>query len=247
MPQGLSIVHLIVDASILVQIVLGLLAFASLISWAIIFQKRTLTRRARQDADQFEQSFWSGGDLAQLYRGIEQRGGATGMASIFEFGFREFARLRQQGSLPTDQLLDGARRAMRVAQLKEIDRLEYSLATLATVGSTSPYVGLFGTVWGIMSAFASLGNVQQATLSMVAPGISEALIATAMGLFAAIPAVVAFNRYADQVGRLEMRYDAFMEEFSSVLQRHTTRPSERIASGAQGTVSSQAAVSGSGR
>jgi len=245
MPQGLSIVHLIVDASVLVQIVLGVLAFASLISWAIIFQKRTLTRRARQDADTFEQSFWSGGDLAQLYRGIEQRGGATGMASIFEFGFREFARLRQQGSVPTDQLLDGARRAMRVAQLKEIDRLEYSLATLATVGSTSPYVGLFGTVWGIMSAFASLGNVQQATLSMVAPGISEALIATAMGLFAAIPAVVAFNRYADQVGRLEMRYDAFMEEFSSVLQRHATRTTERTAPGS--SVSVPAASSGGGR
>ncbi len=227
MPQDLSIIRLIMEASIPVQIVIGLLAFASLMSWAIIFQKRMVTRRARQEADQFETSFWSGGDLAQLYRGIEARGGATGMASIFEFGFREFARLRQQGSVPTDQLLEGARRAMRVAQLKEIDRLEYSLATLATVGSTSPYVGLFGTVWGIMSAFASLGNVQQATLSMVAPGISEALIATAIGLFAAIPAVVAYNRFADQVGRLEMRYDAFMEEFSSILQRHASRAPER--------------------
>jgi biopolymer transport protein TolQ len=230
MPQGLSFIGLIMQASIPVQIVIGVLAFASLMSWAIIFQKRMVTRRARQEADQFENTFWSGGDLAQLYRGIEARGGATGMASIFEFGFREFARLRQQGSVPTDQLLEGARRAMRVAQLKEIDRLEYSLATLATVGSTSPYVGLFGTVWGIMSAFSSLGNVQQATLSMVAPGISEALIATAIGLFAAIPAVVAFNRYADQVGRLEMRYDAFMEEFSSILQRHAARTPERAAS-----------------
>jgi biopolymer transport protein TolQ len=227
MPQDLSLIRLIVQASVPVQIVIGLLAFASLMSWAIIFQKRMVTRRARQEADQFENNFWSGGDLAQLYRGIEARGGATGMASIFEFGFREFARLRQQGSVPTDQLLEGARRAMRVAQLKEIDRLEHSLATLATVGSTSPYVGLFGTVWGIMSAFSSLGNVQQATLSMVAPGISEALIATAIGLFAAIPAVVAFNRYADQVGRLEMRYDAFMEEFSSILQRHAARSPER--------------------
>ncbi|HTX24297.1 MAG TPA: protein TolQ [Steroidobacteraceae bacterium] len=229
MPQDLSIIRLVVEASVPVQIVIALLAFASLLSWAIIFQKRMVTRRARREADQFENNFWSGGDLAQLYRGIEARGGATGMASIFEFGFREFARLRQQGSVPTDQLLEGARRAMRVAQLKEIDRLEYSLATLATVGSTSPYVGLFGTVWGIMSAFASLGNVQQATLSMVAPGISEALIATAIGLFAAIPAVVAFNRYADQVGRLEMRYDAFTEEFSSILQRHASRPLERTA------------------
>jgi biopolymer transport protein TolQ len=223
MPQELSFVRLIAEASIPVQIVIGLLAFASLLSWAIIFQKRTVIRRARHEAEQFENNFWSGGDLAQLYRGIESRGGATGMASIFEFGFREFARLRQQGAVPADQLLEGARRAMRVAQLKEIDRLEHSLSTLATVGSTSPYVGLFGTVWGIMSAFTSLGNVQQATLAQVAPGIAEALVATAVGIFAAIPAVVAFNRYADQVGRLEVRYDAFMEEFSSILQRHAAR------------------------
>ncbi|HUK03299.1 MAG TPA: protein TolQ [Steroidobacteraceae bacterium] len=223
MPADLSLVRLILQASVPVQIVIGLLAFASITSWAIIFRKRTLIRGARRQADEFEHSFWSGGDLAQLYRNIEARGGATGMESIFEFGFREFARLKQQGGVPTDQLLEGARRAMRVAQLKEIDRLEQSLSTLATVGSTSPYVGLFGTVWGIMSAFSSLGNVQQATLAMVAPGISEALIATAIGLFAAIPAVVAFNRYADQVGRLEMRYDAFMEEFSSILQRHAAR------------------------
>lgn len=223
MPQDLSIINLVLEASIPVQIVIALLAFASMSSWAIIFRKRMVIRRARGEADHFENNFWSGGDLAQLYRGIESRGGATGMASIFEFGFREFARQRQQGGVPSDQLLEGARRAMRVAQLKEIDRLEQSLATLATVGSTSPYVGLFGTVWGIMSSFTALGNVQQATLQMVAPGIAEALIATAIGLFAAIPAVVAFNRYADQVGRLEMRYDAFMEEFSTILQRHAAR------------------------
>jgi biopolymer transport protein TolQ len=192
-------------------------------SWAIIFNKRMVISRARREADQFETSFWSGGDLAQLYRTVESRGRTTGMASIFELGFREFARLRQQGPVPVDQLLDGARRSMRVGQLKEIDRLEQSLSTLATVGSTSPYVGLFGTVWGIMSAFAGLGNAQQATLAMVAPGISEALITTAIGLFAAIPAVIAFNRYADQVGRLEVRYDAFTEEFSSILQRHAAR------------------------
>lgn len=206
-----SIIRIIADASIPVQIVIGLLMLASLSSWAIIFRKRLVIGRARRGADQFEHSFWSGNDLAQLYRAIEQRGGVSGMASIFEFGFREFARLRQQGISAADQLLEGARRAMRVAQLKEVDRLEASLATLATVGSTSPYVGLFGTVWGIMSAFSSLGNVQQATLAMVAPGISEALIATAIGLFAAIPAVVAYNRFADQVGRLEIRYDAFTE------------------------------------
>jgi biopolymer transport protein TolQ len=223
MNQELSIIRLVAEATIPVQIVIGLLALASLMSWAIIFRKRLIINRARREADVFEQNFWSGGDLSQLYRGIESRGGATGMSSIFEFGFREFARLRAQGGIPSEQLLEGARRAMRVAQLKEIDRLEHSLATLATVGSTSPYVGLFGTVWGIMNAFTGLGNVQQATLAMVAPGIAEALVATAVGLFAAIPAVVAFNRYADQVGRLEVRFAAFMEEFSTILQRHVSR------------------------
>src|SRR5579863_4273056 len=219
----LSIIRLVVEASVPVQIVVGLLLLASLTSWAIIFRKRLLVGRAVRVADQFENNFWSGGDLAQLYRAIESHGGATGMASIFEFGFREFARQRQQGSVPADQLLEGARRAMRVAQLKEIDRLEHNLSTLATVGSTSPYVGLFGTVWGIMSAFSSLGNVQQATLAMVAPGIAEALVATAFGLFAAIPAVVFYNRYADQVSRLELRYDGFIEELSTILQRHAGR------------------------
>jgi biopolymer transport protein TolQ len=223
MPTDLSIIRLVLQASIPVQLVLALLAFASLMSWAIIFSKRAVISRAGREADQFETSFWSGGDLAQLYRTVESKGRTTGMASIFELGFREFARLRQQGQVPVDQLLEGARRSMRVAQLKEIDRLEHSLSTLATVGSTSPYVGLFGTVWGIMSAFASLGNAQQATLAMVAPGISEALITTAIGLFAAIPAVIAFNRFADQVGRLEVRYAAFTEEFSSILQRHAAR------------------------
>ncbi|HEY0768529.1 MAG TPA: protein TolQ [Steroidobacteraceae bacterium] len=218
----MSILRLIAQASVPVQIVLGILLFASLGSWAIIFGKRRVIGRARREADRFESRFWSGDDLAQLYRAIESRGGATGMAGIFEFGFREFARQRQ-GAIGADQLLEGSRRAMRVAQLREIDRLEHSLATLATVGSTSPYVGLFGTVWGIMSAFSSLGNVQQATLAMVAPGISEALVATAFGLFAAIPAVVAYNRFADQVTRLEMRFDAFIEEFSTILQRHAAR------------------------
>ena len=224
MAEPLSILKLIVQASIPVQIVIALLLLASLSSWAIIFRKRRIIGRARREADRFESRFWSGDDLAQLYRAIEARGGATGMAGIFEFGFREFARLRQSAAAG-DQLLEGSRRAMRVAQLKEIDRLEHSLATLATVGSTSPYVGLFGTVWGIMSAFSSLGNVQQATLAMVAPGISEALVATAFGLFAAIPAVVAYNRFADQVTRLEMRFDAFIEEFSTILQRHAARGS----------------------
>jgi biopolymer transport protein TolQ len=219
----LSILKLIVQAGPVVKVVMGLLLLASLRSWAIIFEKRMLVRRARRDADRFENSFWSGGDLSTLFRQIEARKNATGMDSIFEAGFREFARLRQQEDVSPDLLLEGARRAMRVAQLKEIDRLEHSLATLATVGSTSPYVGLFGTVWGIMSAFTSLSSVQQATLASVAPGIAEALVATAFGLFAAIPAVIAYNRYADQIGRLEMRYDGFMEEFSTILQRHASR------------------------
>jgi biopolymer transport protein TolQ len=223
MEGQLSIVRLVLDASPVVQFVMLLLLAASMGSWAIIFRKRMVIGRARSEAAKFEESFWSGGDLGSLYRSVESRGGATGMTSIFEFGFREFARLRQAG-VPGDQLLEGSRRAMRVAQLKEVDRLEQSLATLATVGSISPYVGLFGTVWGIMSSFIAIGAVQQATLAQVAPGIAEALIATAIGLFAAIPAVIAYNRYADQVTRLEARYDAFMEEFSTILQRHATRP-----------------------
>jgi biopolymer transport protein TolQ len=173
------------------------------------------------DSDAFESSFWSGGDLTAMYREITSRGGAaTDMAGIFEAGFREFRRLKAQDGLSAAQTLDGERRDIRVAQLREMDLLEHNLATLATVGSTSPYVGLFGTVWGIMNSFRALGNVQSATLAMVAPGIAEALVATAMGLFAAIPAVIAYNRYADQVGRLEIRYDTFAEEFSAILQRY---------------------------
>jgi biopolymer transport protein TolQ len=252
MGGDLSIINLIVQASLVVQIVIGILLTASLTSWAIIFNKRMLVRRAQRDSDRFENNFWSGGDLGALYRAVQTRGNATGMESIFEFGFREFARLRSQGGVAADMMLEGSRRAMRVAQLKEIERLEHSLATLATVGSVSPYVGLFGTVWGIMSAFSSLGNVQQATLAMVAPGIAEALIATAFGLFAAIPAVVAYNRYADQVSRLELRYDAFMEELSTILQRHAGRSpaaAANLGAGAPGAaaLAPAAAVGSSGR
>jgi biopolymer transport protein TolQ len=214
-----SALDLILQASLIVQFVMALLAGASVVSWAIILRKRQLLRAERAAADRFEEQFWSGGDLAALYKALES-GSPTGMVGVFVAGFREFSRLRKQVGIAGGQLLEGSRRAMRVAQLRETDRLEENLSTLATIGSTSPYVGLFGTVWGIMSAFQGLGNVQQATLAMVAPGIAEALIATAMGLFAAIPAVVAYNRYADQVGRLELRYDAFMEEFSTILQRH---------------------------
>lgn len=214
-----SIVSLVLHASLIVQFVLLLLVGASVVSWAIILRKRRVLGDARSATDEFEERFWSGVDLAVLYKALDAAAN-TGMSAIFVSGFREFSRLRHQVGISGAHLLEGSRRAMRVAQLKETDRLEQNLATLATIGSTSPYVGLFGTVWGIMSAFQGLGNVQQATLAMVAPGIAEALIATAMGLFAAIPAVVAYNRYADQVSRLELRCDTFMEEFSTILQRH---------------------------
>jgi biopolymer transport protein TolQ len=214
-----SALDLILGASFAVQFVMALLVAASVVSWAIIFRKSRLLGSTIKATDVFEDEFWSGGDLASLYKSYEGTS-PTGMASVFVSGFREFSRLRQQVGLSGAQLLEGTRRAMKVAQLRETDRLEQNLSTLATIGSTSPYVGLFGTVWGIMGAFQGLGNVQQATLAVVAPAIAEALIATAMGLFAAIPAVVAYNRYADQVGRLELRDDTFVEEFSTILQRH---------------------------
>jgi biopolymer transport protein TolQ len=214
-----SILSLLLHASLVVQLVMALLLAASVMSWGIIFRKSRVLAESRQLADQFEEQFWSGGELAALFKSLEGSS-PKGMADIFVAGFREFSRLKSQLGLAGTQLLDGSRRAMKVAQMKQTDQLEENLSTLATIGSTSPYVGLFGTVWGILSAFQGLGNVQQATLATVAPGIAEALIATAMGLFAAIPAVIAYNRYADQVGRLELRYDTFMEELSTILQRH---------------------------
>jgi biopolymer transport protein TolQ len=220
-----SFLGLVLEASVLVQFVLAILVSASVVSWAIILKKRRALSATRAAAESFETVFWSGGDLGALYRTIEGRKEkTTGMESIFEFGFREFSRLRKQNTIDPAQLMDGARRAMKVAQLREIDRLESNLEMLATIGSISPYVGLFGTVWGIMHAFRGLANVQQATLQMVAPGIAEALIATAFGLVAAIPAVVAYNRFSDQVNRLELRFDTFMEEFSTILQRHAAAP-----------------------
>jgi biopolymer transport protein TolQ len=219
----MSVLQLIADATLVVQLVMLLLLAASVYSWALIFQKRRLLSTTRTAVEAFEARFWSSSDLGALYQDIAASGAQPGLEQIFQSGFREFARLHQQGVTAPDALLEAARRAMRAAQIKEIERLEQSLSTLATVGSTSPYVGLFGTVWGIMHAFIGLGAAQQATLATVAPGIAEALIATAIGLVAAIPAVVAFNRFADQVGRLEQRYDAFMEEFSTILQRHAAR------------------------
>ncbi|HEY1774435.1 MAG TPA: protein TolQ [Gammaproteobacteria bacterium] len=214
-----SFLAIAMHASLVVKLVLLLLIGASIASWAMIFRKRKLLRDARVKSEEFEKRFWSGGDLAGMYKEITGTGAESGMENIFEAGFAEFARLRKQSDAPV-VVVEGARRAMRVAQIREVDRLEEDLVFLATVGSISPYIGLFGTVWGIMNAFHSLGNVQHATISMVAPGISEALIATAMGLFAAIPAVIAYNRFANHVERLETRFDSFLEEFSSILQRH---------------------------
>jgi biopolymer transport protein TolQ len=220
MQIDLSIINLIMDASLLVKLVMLVLVLASLWSWTIIFSKRFAMRRARRAADSFEDRFWSAEDLSTLYSRITGRGHEpSGMERIFEVGFREFARLRKREGVDPRAVLEGAQRSMRVALNREIEELEHSLSFLATVGSVSPYIGLFGTVWGIMNSFQALGNVHQATLGMVAPGISEALVATAMGLFAAIPAVIAYNRYSSDLDRLFSRYDIFVEEFSSILQR----------------------------
>jgi biopolymer transport protein TolQ len=220
MSTDMSFFHLISGASFVVQLVMLLLLVVSVISWTMIFRRRTALQDAREAADDFEDRFWSGGELARLYREVSSSpDNAIGMAGIFQAGFSEFARLRKQTGNDARSMVEGAQRVMRVVLSRETDDLETHLSFLATVGSTSPYVGLFGTVWGIMNSFRSLGNAQQATLSMVAPGIAEALIATAMGLFAAIPAVIAYNRYSNDVERLINRYDNFLEEFSTILQR----------------------------
>ncbi len=219
MTADLSLPHLILNASLVVQLVMLLLLVVSLASWTMIFMKRGVLKEARRTADEFEQRFWSGEDLNALYNQVARRHELSGMEAIFESGFKEFARLRKQSGADPMAVLAGAQRSMRVALGREVDALEVHLSFLATVGSTSPYVGLFGTVWGIMNSFIALGNVHQATLALVAPGIAEALIATAMGLFAAIPAVIAYNSFANDVERLHNRYDAFLEEFSTILQR----------------------------
>lgn len=230
MDVDFSLVSLILDASLVVQLVMALLLLASVASWAVIIEKSRMLKQSIDAADAFESRFWSGGDLSAMYREIAGDNTAKfGMAGIFEAGFREFGRVKKQAGATADHVIEGARRSMRVSQMREVDRLENNLAFLATVGSTSPYVGLFGTVWGIMNSFLSLANVQSATLGVVAPYIAEALIATAMGLFAAIPAVIAFNRYADKVSRLEVRFDTFTEEFSAILQRHAAQATEPAA------------------
>jgi len=214
----LSFVNLILHASVVVQAVVALLGLLSLWSWWQIFLKMFQLRRAARDTDRFEDDFWKGGDLADLYQRTQQSRTGSGMEHIFTAGFREYAKHRKQGT-PSIVTLDSARRAMRAAYQREIDALEANLAGLATVGSVSPYIGLFGTVWGIMNSFRGLANVAVDTLANVAPGIAEALIATAIGLFAAIPAVIGYNRYTHDVDRLATRYETFIEEFSNILQR----------------------------
>jgi biopolymer transport protein TolQ len=217
---GINYLSLILKASVPVQLVLLILLIASVVSWVIIFRKQRVYKRAEAEAVDFENRFWSGADLNQLYRSATDRNRVVeGLEAIFEAGFREFTRLRQKRGTDGRGQLEGAQRAMRATLARETGELERNLEMLANIGSTSPYVGLVGTVWGIMIAFHELGNVKQATMAQVAPHISEALIATALGLFAAIPAVWAYNRYASRVERLTVRYEAFAEDFSSILAR----------------------------
>ncbi|MGH8427772.1 MAG: protein TolQ [Gammaproteobacteria bacterium] len=219
MTTNFSIYNMIVSASVVVQIVLAILVVASIFSWAVIFRKYAELKRAEDAAAAFEGEFWSGADLGELYKRLDAKDAGGGLAEMFRSGFREFARLVRHGR-GGPVALNNARRAMSATHARELDRLETSMGFLATVGSTAPYVGLFGTVWGIMAAFQGLGNAEQATLAMVAPGISEALIATAMGLIAAIPATIFYNRFANQVDRLDGRYESFTDEFSNVLEHH---------------------------
>ena len=218
--QGIDILQLVLHASLPVQLVMLLLLFASIASWLIIFRKQRVLGRAQREAEQFEERFWSGAELSKLYAGATERNrDIGGLEAIFEAGFREFNRVRQRRGVDPRTQLEGAQRAMRASSSHELDGLDHNLEFLANVGSISPYVGLFGTVWGIMISFQGLANMKEATIATVAPGISEALVATAMGLFAAIPAVWAYNRFATKVDRISTRYDAFAEEFSSILQR----------------------------
>lgn len=216
----MSIWHLISHASLIVQLVMLVLIAASIYSWTVIFQRRALYANAKSRADKFDEAFWSGSDLNTLYDHVSRNSNLQGQESIFRAGFKEFLRLREKGA-DGEAVMQGVTRALRIALTQEQIRLEHNLSFLASVGSTSPYIGLFGTVWGIMTSFIGLAKVQQATLAVVAPGIAEALIATAMGLFAAIPAVLAYNRYAAASESLLTRYETFADEFSSILHRET--------------------------
>ncbi len=223
MSSDLSLIRLVLDASVLVQMVMLLLLIASILSWFLIVSKYQLLKKFTVAALKFEDQFWSGGDLSELYTKLNHRRVAReGMEKVFETGFAEFARSYKNITDPAF-MMASIQRSMKVALAREEEKLESNLSLLATIGSTSPYIGLFGTVWGIMNSFTALGTVQDATLSMVAPGIAEALIATAMGLFAAIPAVIAYNRFADKVDRLVGRYENFAEEFATILQRQSQK------------------------
>jgi biopolymer transport protein TolQ len=220
MEADLSITGLILGASLLVKLVMLALLIASVSSWSVVIRKRRELLDAKRTAQGFEDQFWSAEDLTALFNRInQQRQTSDGLQRMFEAGFKEFARLRKKEGIAPEMVLEGAQRAMRIALSRELEELEAHLPMLATVGSVSPYIGLFGTVWGIMNSFRGLSNVHQATLAMVAPGISEALVATAMGLFAAIPAVIFYNRFSTEIDRLTTRYEIFAEEFAAILQR----------------------------
>lgn len=221
MTPDTSLWNFIINAGLIVKLVLIILLLASLVSWTIIFQRIFLFKQLRQEGKKFEKLFWSGIDLNQLFKElVNKNNNLTGLANIFYAGFNEFKRLYQSSKdHVSNRVMEGTQRAMRIAHAREIDALEQHLAFLATVGSTSPYIGLFGTVWGIMTSFRALSDVQQATIAMVAPGISEALIATAIGLFAAIPAVIAYNRFSNKIERINNQYEMFQEEFTNILQR----------------------------
>ncbi len=219
MTQDLSITQLVLQASLVVQVVMAGLVLTSLASWTVIFGKLFGLRRVRAGNDAFEREFWSGRSLTELHAAIGQKAGTSALERIFASGMREFLKLRER-RLDGGAQIDGARRAMRASFQRELDAIESHLSFLASVGSVSPYVGLFGTVWGIMHAFVGLSNLQQVTLATVAPGIAEALVATAIGLFAAIPAVVAYNRFARDIDRIAIQLETFIEEFSNILQRN---------------------------
>lgn len=219
MNDDLSIFYLITQASLMVQLVMLILLIASVISWTFIISKRKELKLAIMAAEEFEAQFWSGGDLSQLFTQISAQDKLQGLEKIFVAGYREFSRMHKVNGAQANEKVENAQRAMRIELSRELDVLDESLPFLATVGSTSPYVGLFGTVWGIMNSFRSLSTAKQATLAQVAPGIAEALVATAIGLFAAIPAVVAYNSFATGIDRLTGRYELFIDEFIVLLQR----------------------------
>ena len=221
--QSLSVVQLILDASLPVQLIMALLVAMSVLSWTRILTKAVEVRTARRHTEDFERAFWSGTDLNHIYQQVSAKPDGIGMEKIFQSGFAEFLKLRRQPGGELSDIMDGTRRAMKAAAQRELDDLDRHTSFLATVGSVSPYIGLIGTVWGIMHAFIGLGNAGNATLATVAPGIAEALIATAIGLFAAIPAVVAYNRFAYDIDRFATRFDTFMEEFSNILQRQAAK------------------------